>query len=134
MMKLIFAVLVFCAAVSAAYAQPATTVQAPVQAAAMPAAEQVTLTGTIIDNNCAGAHKDDMAAFITTHTKECALMPGCVESGYSIFADGKLSKFDKDSSAKIAAFLRMPDSKLQVVVIANKAGEELSLVSIANQK
>jgi hypothetical protein len=133
MMKLIFAVLVFCVAVSAAYAQPATTAQVPVQAAT-PVAEQVTLSGTIIDNTCAGAHQDDMAAFIITHTKECALMPGCVESGYSIFADGKLSKFDKDSSAKIAAFLKMPDSKLQVVVIADKAGEELSLVSIANQK
>lgn len=112
-----------------AFAQPA-----PIAAATTPAVETVKLTGYIIDNNCAGTQKpEQLAEFVKTHTKECTLMPACVASGYSIYADGKLSKFDKDSSAKIAEFLKKPESKLNVVVEAKKAGEELSLVSINNQ-
>lgn len=94
----------------------------------------ITLKGDIIDNMCASAQKpEDLADFVKTHTKECALMPACVESGYSIFADGTLYKFDAGSNAKIAEFLNKEDSKLQVVVTAKKTGEELSLVTIENQ-
>jgi hypothetical protein len=92
----------------------------------------VTVKGTIIDNQCAGT-KDaqQLAEFNKTHTKECAL--ACASSGYAIFADGVLTKFDKESNAKVEEFLKSADSKLQVVVEAKKAGEELSLVSIKNQ-
>ena len=94
----------------------------------------VTLKGDIIDNLCAGTKSpEELTAFLKTHTKECALAPACAGSGYCIFADGKLNKFDKDSSAKIEEFLKKADSKLQVVVEAKKAGEELNLASIRNQ-
>ncbi len=100
-----------------------------------PAVEALTLKGNIIDNRCAGTQTPEkLAEFVKTHTKECALMPACVASGYSIFADGKLQKFDKDSNAKIEKFLKKADSKLQVVVVAKKTGDKLSLVSIENQK
>ena len=93
------------------------------------------LKGDIIDNMCAGSQKaDQLAAFLKTHTKECALMHGCAPSGYSIFSNGKLSKFDKASSAKIEEFLKKPDSKLQVVATVEKEANELSLISIENQK
>jgi len=98
------------------------------------AVKTVMLKGDIIDNMCAGAHKDVLADFVKTHTKQCAIAPGCIDSGYSIFADGKLYKFDKDSNAKIVEFLKKEDSKLQVVVAAKEVGGELSLVSIENQK
>jgi len=94
----------------------------------------LTIKGDIIDNMCATAHKDDLADFVKTHTKECALAPSCVDSGYSIFSDGKLYKFDKDSSAKVAEFLKKEDSKLTVMVTAKMAGEEFNLISIENQK
>ena len=94
----------------------------------------VTLKGDIIDNMCAGTKSpEELTAFVKTHSKDCALAPACAESGYSIFADGKLNKFDKDSGAKIEEFLKKADSKLQVVVEAKTAGEELSLVSVKNQ-
>jgi len=96
--------------------------------------DTMTITGTIIDNMCAGAHSADLDEFIKTHPKSCALMPDCVASGYLIYADGKLSKFDKASSAKIEEFLKKKDSKLTVVATVKKVGEELSLVSIENQK
>ena len=98
------------------------------------AADILSLKGDIIDNMCAAANKDSLADFLKTHSKECALMSDCVASGYSIFADGKLYRFDQASSKKIEEFLKQSDSKLQVVVKAEKVGKELKLVSIENQK
>jgi phosphoribosylamine-glycine ligase len=94
----------------------------------------LTLKGVIIDTQCAGTQTpEQLAEFVKTHTKECALAPSCAASGYNIFADGKLSKFDKESSAKVEEFLKKEDSKLQAVVEAKQVGNELSLVSIKNQ-
>ena len=98
------------------------------------AGEVMTLSGTIIDNMCANANKDNLAEFIKTHTKQCALMPDCVASGYSLFADGKIYKFDQASNKKVEEFLKKDESKLEVVVKAEKVGEELKLASIENQK
>lgn len=132
MKKIVLMGIVLCFAASLALAQEATTPETPTLT---PTTAEVTLTGDIIDNMCAGTKTPaELAEFVKTHTKECTLMPACVATGYSIFADGKLYKFDKESNAKIEEFLKKEDSKLQVVVIANKVGEELSLVSIENQK
>ena len=98
------------------------------------AADVLSFKGDIIDNMCAAANKDRLADFVKTHPKECALMSHCVASGYSIFADGELYRFDQSSNKKIEEFLKQPDSELQVVVKAEKVGEELKLVSIQNQK
>jgi hypothetical protein len=96
-------------------------------------AETMTLKGDIIDNMCASNHKDDMTEFVKTHTKACALMPNCVDSGYSLYVDGKLHKFDEASNKKIEEFLKKDDSKLQVEVTFAKKGDMISLVSIKNQ-
>ncbi len=100
---------------------------------AMTTGATMTLKGTIIDNMCTSSTKD-VAVLIKTHTKDCALMPDCVKSGYSIYADGKLHKFDAASNAKIETFLKVPANKLNVVVTVKKTGDVLSLVSIENQK
>lgn len=132
MKKLLLAGMLLCFATSLAFAQETTT---PTEPTLTPAGTEITLTGDVIDNICADSQKpEDLANFVKTHTKQCALMPNSVESGYSIFADGKLYKFDKESNAKIQEFLKNEDSKLQVVVTAKKVGEELSLVTIENQK
>jgi hypothetical protein len=102
-------------------------------AVAFLAAKQVTLKGTLIDNHCAAMAKDNLAEFVKTHTKACAIMPDCAASGYSIFADGKLYKFDAESSKKVEEFLKKDESKLEVVVKAEKVDEELKLISIENQ-
>ncbi|MHB8155140.1 MAG: hypothetical protein ACYDFR_03695 [Candidatus Omnitrophota bacterium] len=93
--------------------------------------EVVTLKGDVIDNMCAGANKDKLAEFVKMHSKGCAI--SCMNSGYSIFAEGKLYAFDKDSSVKVGEFLKQADSKLQVIITAKQVGDELSLVSIENQ-
>ena len=111
--------------------QPPAAPAAPVQEKA--ASDVMTLKGDIIDNMCAGAQSPEgLAGFVKTHTKTCAL--SCAASGYAIFSDGKLTKFDKDSSMKVEEFLKKEGSKLQVVVEVKKTGEELSLVSIKNQE
>jgi len=116
------------------FASLAFAAEAPVMTPTTTTTE-ITLTGTIIDNMCAAAQKPEaLSDFVKTHTKECTLLPACVASGYSIFADGKLYKFDKDSNAKIEAFLKKEDSKLAVVVTAKNVNGELSLVTIENQK
>ena len=95
--------------------------------------ETITLKGEVIDNLCAGANKEALAEFVKTHTKECALKPECLASGYSIFADDRLYTLDKDSSAKVEEFLKQADSKLQVTITAKQVGDELNLLSIENQ-
>jgi hypothetical protein len=96
--------------------------------------EAMVLKGDVIDNMCAGINKDTLAEFVKTHTKECTLKPECVASGYSILTDGKLYKFDQASNIMVEEFLKKADSKLQVSITAKQVGEELSLVSIENQK
>jgi len=121
MKRIIVLLMMFCFAVSSGLAQQA--------------AANVQIKGVIIDNLCAGSQKPEkLAEFVKTHTKECALQPQCVASGYSIFSDGKLMKFDKISNLDIEAFLRLPLSKLQVVVECAQIGDLLRLVYIANQK
>ncbi len=134
MRSLVLLVIALCLVTSLAFAQEAaTTVTTP--AANAPAATEITVSGTIIDNHCAGTQTaQQLSEFIKTHTKQCVLMPVCAASGYSIFSDGKLLKFDKASNAKVEEFLKKTDSKLEVTVTAKKVGDELSLVSIANQK
>lgn len=126
-MKKIFVLsMLLCFAATLVYAQQTT-----------PAAtsEEMALQGTVIDNMCASGQKPEaLAEFVKTHTKECALMPQCVASGYSIFANGQLMKFDAASNAKIEEFLKKQDSTTQVKAVAKKAGDALSLISIENQK
>lgn len=127
MKKLFLALLVVCAVTSFAFAQG----DAPV---ATTSDQAVAIKGIIIDNMCAGSHKDSLAEFVKANPKSCILMPDCASSGFSIYADGKLTKLDKESSAKIEEFLKKEDSKLEVDVTAKKAGEELNLVSVENKK
>jgi len=102
--------------------------------AAVASGQTLTLRGTLIDNACAGHQTpEQLTAFIKTHTKECALMPGCAASGYGIFADGIFRRFDDASNARIEAFLHRADSKLEVVVVVRQVGERLELVSVENQ-
>jgi len=133
MRKLLLVGVMLCLAVSVACAQAMMEKAAPAASPVAAAPASVTLQGDIIDNMCASSQKPEaLAEFVKTHTKACAV--SCVASGYSIYADGKLSKFDAASNAKVAEFLKKDDSKLAVVVSANKVGDELSLISIENQK
>lgn len=119
--------------VSGAYAEDSMK-KAASAAPAQKAAQEMTYTGDIIDNRCAKLNKKGLSAFVPAHTKECALMPACIKSGYSIYTkEGELIGFTEKSNKLIEEFLRKPDSKLQVTIKAKKARKNLSLISIQNK-
>lgn len=75
--------------------------------------ESKTLTGYVIDNMCAGEHQPgaDITDAAKEHTKDCALMPSCVTSGYALVVDGKLYKFDDKSNEKVQAIIKHTKTK-----------------------
>src|SRR3990172_5365081 len=74
----------------------------------------MTMEGYIIDTKCATDNKAKLDEFVKTHPKECAMAPDCHKSGYNLYSEGKLWKFDKKSSEKVYDFLKKSDSKLNV--------------------
>jgi len=102
-------------------------------AAAAEKAMAMSMQGYIIDTKCATANKDKLAEFAPTHPKECAMLPDCHKSGYNIYSEGKLYKFDKKSSDKVYKFLEKADSKLHVKAeVIHEKGDMVKLVSIEN--
>jgi hypothetical protein len=91
------------------------------------------IKGTIIDCMCAEANAAHLPAFVKTHTKECAL--SCAAGGYAIVAeDGKVYKFDAQANAMVEAFLKKAENKLKVIVQVQQITDDLTLISIKNQK
>lgn len=92
------------------------------------------MTGVIIDVQSADNNQDNLPDFIKTYTKDDALMPEAVSSGYAIFLEDSYMKFDNDSNAKIVEFLVKPESNLEVTIKA-AIGEDniLSISSIENK-
>src|SRR5260370_36433638 len=73
----------------------------------------VTLTGYMIDNSCAANHATDktFATWIKTHGTSCATMDSCEKSGYAVFADNKLYKFDEAGNTSAAELIKNTKSK-----------------------
>lgn len=89
------------------------------------------MSGYIIDTKCATANKDHLEDFAKSHGKECALADACKASGYNLYSDGKLWKFDKKSSAKVAKFLEKSDTTLHVkATVTHMKGDNIKLVKI----
>lgn len=101
--------------------------------AAAEKAKTMTMDGYILDTKCATANQAKLAEFAPTHPKECAMAPDCHKSGYNLYSDGKLYKFDKKSSDKVYKFLEKADSKLHVKAeVIHGKGDMVKLVSIKN--
>jgi len=92
-------------------------------------AEIVENKGVIIDNQTAATEKAKAGklmpiphTFWKTYTKEDALKPAAIESGYSIYIMGMLAKLDEESNAKIIEFLKQNDSTLLVIAVMESRG------------
>jgi hypothetical protein len=94
------------------------------------AADTMTMKGYIIDTKCATANAATLADFVKTHPKDCAI--ACHESGYNLYSDGKLYKFDKASSDMAYDFLQKPDSKTMVSAEVVMTGDTVKLVKVMN--
>lgn len=98
--------------------------------------DAIMLVGTIVDNKTIENHKDDLDVYLPTYTKENALKPEAVQSGYSIVYENGSMEFEDASNDKIVEFLRKPSSSLQVsvkVLLGKDESDLLKLVSIDNK-
>ena len=73
----------------------------------------VTVTGYLIDNNCAASHTTDktFATWVKTHGTDCSKMESCEKSGYAVFAGDKLYKLDDAGNASAEELLKNTKSK-----------------------
>jgi hypothetical protein len=73
----------------------------------------VTLDGYMIDNACASSHATDPAfgTWVKSHGTSCATMESCEKSGYAVYADSKLYKFDDKGNASAEELLKTTKSK-----------------------
>src|SRR3977135_436668 len=90
--------------------------------------KEVKLTGYVIDNACsARASSENGAEKVKNHTVKCALMPPCAKSGYAVYTDGKLYKFDEEGNKKAGEILKSTKSEksVQVSVEGTLDGDKL---------
>ena len=73
----------------------------------------VTLDGYMIDNACASSHAADpsFGTWITMHKTSCAKMDSCEKSGYAVYADKKLYKFDDAGNSSAVEMLKNTKSQ-----------------------
>jgi threonine aldolase len=93
------------------------------------------LTGYLIDNSCAANHETDkkFATWVKTHGTDCAKMEACEKSGYAVFADNKLYKFDDAGNTSAAALLKSTKSKkgLHIKVEGTVDGDSVKVSKIS---
>jgi type 1 fimbria pilin len=113
---------------------PLVVVLALMAGALMAQDKSVTLTGYLIDNSCAANHETDkkFATWIKTHGTDCANMESCEKSGYAVFADNKLYKFDDAGNTSAATLLHSTKSKkgLHIKVEGTVAGDTVKVTKI----
>jgi hypothetical protein len=97
--------------------------------------KSVKLTGYIIDNACAAgrATGDNALEKVKNHTVKCAQMPKCAESGYALYADGKLYKLDAEGNKKAAELLKNTkvEKGMQVAIEGTVEGDTLTVKTIS---
>jgi len=91
-------------------------------------ASAATVEGFLMDKMCADAKKDGSA-----HTRECALMPACVKSGYTVVtADGKVLTLDdkgNQEALKVLNATKKTDG-LKVTVKGDIKGDSIKVASL----
>lgn len=104
-----------------------------VMAAALVAQDKtVTLDGYMIDNACASSDKGKDKNWIKTHSTSCATMEACEKSGYAVYANDKLYKFDDAGNASAADIIKNSKSKkgLHVKVEGTVDGDTIKVTKI----
>ncbi len=128
MKKALLLLMALCFISSLVFAQEATQ---PVPASTTPGSE---LSGCIVDHTSVRLNRDNLDEFIITYTKDDALKPESIDSGYVIFANDRVYPLNEESNAKVVKFLKNADGKLRVKVNARQDNDALYLISIENQE
>lgn len=113
---------------------PLIVVMAMMAGALIAQNQTTTLTGYMIDNSCAANHATDktFGTWIKTHGTSCATMDSCEKSGYAVFANDKLYKFDDAGNTSAEALLKATKSKkgLHVKVEGTVDGETIKVTKL----
>ena len=95
---------------------------------------KITLTGYIIDKACSArmAKKSDPQAAAAEEPTSCALMEGCLKSGFGIYADGKYTEFDAKGGrlAKAALEKSKKDKGAKFQVTGKVTGGKMAVEDI----
>jgi hypothetical protein len=101
--------------------------------------EPVKLSGYLMDSMCMLEHAKDNAETATKataeHTKDCALMPDCIKSGYGVFSDGKYYAFDEKGNqlAKSIFEKSKKTDHFKVTVEGLKHGDKILVSKITEE-
>ena len=92
----------------------------------------VKLDGYIIDNACASKTTDGNFAWVKTHGTSCATMENCQKSGYAVYANDKIYKFDDKGNASAEELLKATKSKkgLHVKVEGTVDGDMIKVTKL----
>jgi len=122
MQKILFALVGLALSASVATAQTQTQTQTQ------------TFKGTVIDNMCfTKANMKMSPAELAKHSSECALMDGCVKSGYVLVtADGHVYKLDAKGNMDVVAALKASKqaADLKVTVMGTNNGGTVTVKSV----
>ena len=98
----------------------------------------IKLSGYLIDNACSAGHVKDanFADRVKKHKTSCALMPSCEGSGYAVYSEGKLYKFDEAGNRSAAALLKDTATKdgVTVAVEGTVEGDTVHVTKLAELK
>ena len=97
-----------------------------------------TFKGTLIDNMCFNKANMKMSqAELAGHSHECALMDGCIKSGYVLVtADGHVYKLDADGNKQAVAALKASKqaADLKITVMGTNNGGTVTVKSVILDK
>ena len=96
-------------------------------------AEKATLSGYLIDRECAPGIIEQGKEASANHDRSCALMDLCAQSGFGVLtSDGKFVTFDDPGSEKAIAAIEnaSKDKDYQVTVTGDRQGDEIKVESL----
>lgn len=94
----------------------------------------VKLDGYMIDNACASSHATDktFGTWVKTHGTSCASMDSCEKSGYAVYANDKIYKFDDAGNQSAEEVIKNTKSKkgLHIKVEGTLDGDTIKVTKI----
>lgn len=88
--------------------------------------------GILIDKACSASAVKGGEKVALAHTRDCALMPACIKSGYGIYTNGKFIPFDAAGNKQALAALKASNKadNLRVTVTGEQSGNLLKVQSL----
>lgn len=99
----------------------------------MPLNRDEELTGYVVDLACLRKYpQDETLERARVHTRACAVMPHCVESGYGVVtADGRVVPLDVHATPLIYQALQRSDRERGIKVTAKRRRDDEEMKTVA---